>query len=889
MTPRSLQIAFALCFLAIGSVFADVRLTEFEATNTSGITDEDGTFQPWIEVWNTSTTDKLALTGWTLSHGAATWTFPNVEIQPDERIVVWASGKNRIGVTSPLHTNFTLAASGGTLTLRNSSAVIVSQFQNYPAQSANKSWGRDEWDTATVPTSVGSYSTPTPGERNNYSGTGVAGKLTIGTSSRAFTGTLSVPISQVTPDAGAIIRYTTDGSVPTGGSTQYSTALTVSATAVIRARVFKSGLLPGETETQGFLLLDASTSGFSSTMPIVALTNFGAGEPPAEGDQNSFMWVWTQSPTDNRSHLTDLPVLAVRTVIDRHGRTTLGNAKYNVNVEARKPRDDDDNDVALLGMPAGSDYIFSGPYDLDRSEIHNPFIFSLSNQIGRYAPRVQLAELFFEVNGGALKFSGTSNGDYFGIYNIEEKIRRDSDRVDIAKLTTYDNSTPAVTGGYIWKVDQLDTGDTGFSAGGQTMAYYYPKEREIKSPQRDPQEQYLTSAITAFYTALNGANSTNPITGYAAYLDVDAAIDHHLLNTWAFNVDAFRLSGYWHKDRGGKLIAGPAWDFDRALSGNDDRDDNPAVWTSTGSTAFFSFSWWDKLFHDIDFYQKYIDRWQNLRRDIFSRTKVEALIDSLNAQMSQQAIDRDVARWGKTKRAWTRPYTPFNTIAASQTAEVQRLKDYLQQRADFFDSQWLGPVNPSIAAGSVASGTKVTLTGPANATIYYSVNGTDPRPSGGGAPSPAQIYNAGTQIPVNGSTRIRARAYNSNWALPTGSGAPPLVSKWGGLLDANYSTFVPAAAGSLVMTEINYHPANPTAAELAIKPTKIGPYNRNRSVPSSAKMASPTPSLRLIRSISPPAPSSWSRRIQPLSPPDTVPWAPWLGRGRRIFPIAASR
>ncbi len=39
-------------------------------------------------------------------------------------------------------------------------------------------------------------------------------------------------------------------------------------------------------------------------------------------------------------------------------------------------------------------------------------------------------------------------------------------------------------------------------------------------------------------TALNASYFKDPVRGYAKYIDVDAAIDHHLLNVVAFNVDA---------------------------------------------------------------------------------------------------------------------------------------------------------------------------------------------------------------------------------------------------------------------------------------------------------------------------------------------------------------
>ncbi|MEO7317980.1 MAG: CotH kinase family protein, partial [Chthoniobacteraceae bacterium] len=818
MTLRSAQLSFLLIFtiLAAAARAQDVRITEFQAVNVSGIVDENNSQQGWIEIWNPSTTTPMPLSLWKLTNGTTTWTFPSVIINPDEFMIIWASGKNRTVVTAPLHTNFTLPAEGGTVSLLRSNNTAASTIASYPAQTADTSWGRDEWDVVTTPTQVGKYTTPTPGKRNNFSGSGVAGKVIFDKLSQSFTGTLVLTLSKEIVDPAAVIRYTTNGAVPTATSAVFTVPLNVTTTQMIRARIYKPGLLPGETETQCYLLRDATTTAFSSAMPIIVISNFGQGQPPDAGDQNGFAWVWEPASPDNRSRLTNMPTLATRIAIDRRGSSTINNAKYNLNMEARRARNDEDRDISLLGMPDGSDYVMSGPYDFDRSEIHNPFIYALSNQIGRYAPRTRLAEVFMKVNAGALNFSGTGN-DYYGIYNVMEKIRRDKNRVDIHKLDTYDNDAVGKTGGFIWKVDRKDSGDDGFSAGGQGFAYYYPKEVELELPQRDPQEQFLSTYINSFNTALQSPTWNNPTTGYAAFLDVPAAIDHHLLNLWPMNVDAFRLSGYWHKERGGKLIAGPIWDFDRAMESTDSRDDFPAAWIGGGdATPFFTYTWWNRLFADIEFYQKYIDRWQSLRRGAFSAANVNALLDSLNAQMSAEAINRDVARWSLTKRAWTRPFSPFTAMPASQAAEVQRIKDWLQQRANFFDSQWVGPVTASLAEGNVAAGTQVTLIGPVGVPIHYTLDGADPRPTGGAAPGVATLYTG--PITINATTRIRARAYKSNHTALVSGTNPPLLSKWSGLTNVRYSTDTPAASGNLVVTEINYHPANPSAAELVVNP-----------------------------------------------------------------------
>ena len=800
--PMSLfRVAAALAAFFALALFTQAAfvITEILPVNSAGLKDEDGTFQPWIEIWNTDAVSKYSLSGYKLVHGATQWILPAIEIMPDERLVIFASGKNRTTLTSSLHTNFTLSASGGALSFVQPSGTVESSFTAYPAQAANVSYGRD----LAEPTLVGSYSSPTPGEPNNYTGTGVAGKLVPSLSSRAFAGSLSVNLALETVAAGAVMRYTTDGTVPVSTSPVYTggSPIVISATTLLRARVFQTGKLPGETESMGYLLLDETTSGFNTAAPIVVVSNFGLGTFPDNGDQASFMWVWEPALTDGRARLSSVPTLAGRTVVDRRGSSTLGNPKTNFNLEARHGRDDADRDISLLGMPEGSDWVFGAPFDFDRSYLHNPFFYDLSNNIGRQAMRTRMAEVFVETTGGALNFAGNGSGDYYGVYNVTEKVRRGKDRLDIAKLESYDNDVVGVTGGYIFKVDRLDPGDGGFNAGGQGLAYYYPKEIDIKAPQRDPQEQYLTTFLNSINTVVNSAGFADPTTGYAAWIDVPAAVDHHLLNLWTFNVDAFRLSAYLHKDRGGKLVYGPVWDVDRGLSSTDGRDANPAVWGD-----FYNHWWFPRLFSDPDFYQRSIDRWVELRRTHFSPTSVNALIDTLNAEVTPEAVDRDVARWSKAKRTWTSPFTGA-FYPASQDAEVQRLKDYLQQRANFFDTQWVSPVTFNHNGGTVAAGFAVTMSGPAGATIYYTLNGTDPRPSGGAVPSGGGgIFTYTGPITINSTTRVRARAYNPNWTALSGGSAPPLVSKWSGVTDTVFATVPAAILGRLVPSEVHYNP-----------------------------------------------------------------------------------
>ncbi|RYD25043.1 MAG: hypothetical protein EOP86_27835, partial [Verrucomicrobiaceae bacterium] len=359
----------------------------------------------------------------------------------------------------------------------------------------------------------------------------------------------------------------------------YTGPITVSSTQMIRARIFQPGKLPGETASEAFLLLNsaAATQNFSSAMPVMVVSNFLPSPPPvSKADQAAFLWLWEPTvPGVSTVKLTDPPTFTSRVRVRRRGSSTLDNPKYNLDLEIRNAYDDAERDTALLGMPEHSDWIMHAPYSFDRSLMHNPFIFSVSNSIGRYAPRARMAEVFLEVTGSSLSFTNAASGDYYGIYNILEKIRRGGNRQNLSRLDTYNNGDSGKTGGYIWKVDRADT-DESFSAGGVPgsggvgMAYDYPNGLSMKSPQRDPQEKYLTQYLNEFNTALQ-AGKKDPLTGWPAYLDIVPTIDHHLMNTWALCVDALRLSAFWHKDRDAKMAAGPLWDFDRAFASADER------------------------------------------------------------------------------------------------------------------------------------------------------------------------------------------------------------------------------------------------------------------------------------------------------------------------------
>jgi hypothetical protein len=753
----------------------DLRITEFLGDNSRGIRDEDGDQTDWLEVRNFGRAP-LSLAGWSLTTsagGGARWVFPDRVMGVGEYLVIFASGKNRTNAAGILHTDFKLPKSGGSLRLFKPDGTEAGGFVNYPSLPEDTSYGLVPGVTG----AAGYFVKPTPGFKNSEGGLGFAPEVEFSESSRTFTQTLGVALD--TPEATAVIRYTTDQTEPTAQSPAYSGPLILSNATIIRARAFQTGLLPGPVHTESFFPLSPSLGAYTSTLPVVVINDFDGGRPPLGGRIPAYVQVF-EPGSDGVTRLTDSPVLTSRAGIGTRGSSTSGNAKMNLRLEFRDEVDED-RKLSFAGLPADGDWVLYAPSNFDPALINNSFAHHLSREIGRYSPRTRYVEVYFQ-NVGVVPLD---NRHYQGVYILEERIELGNDRVDVDRVAPGATQPPAVTGGYLFKIDRFG-GDDGFVfTSRQQVLVLEPPGSELTSPQQN----WLQQHFDAFETALYGPQFRDPVRGYRPYIDVPSWIDHHLLNVVLFNVDALRLSAYFHKPQNGPLAFGPVWDFDRALRSTDGRDFNPRVWRSTSQdrgTDFFNYTWWDQLFKDVDFYQEYIDRYEQLRRRQFSVTALHRLVDLEVAQVVE-AQPREARRWGSRARG-------------GYAREISDLKAWLSNRVAFIDGQFVRPPGPFVA-DTTRRLVQLNYTPPVGTTVYYTLDGSDPRARGGGVAARALVWDGTLAVPTN--ALLTARAFKSTHAAFTGPNNPPLKSLWSGVVREPVGGRPPTVA----LTEIHFHPA----------------------------------------------------------------------------------
>jgi len=727
--------------------FKSVFISEFLPINKQGLLDNEGERSGWIELYNPAQTP-IRLKDWFLTDNRTNltrWRFPDVVLLPDKYLLVFASGKQRTNDLAHLHASFRLGKETRYLALINPATNVVSEF-TVEKSVPDVSWGRVRGE----PSLQGRLPRPTPGRANPISGSGFAPDVKFSAKSQTFTGSIQLRLS--TASSKAIIRYTLNGNLPTNGSPAYSEPLSITNSTEVRARAFESDRLPGPPHSEAYFKLATNVLDFTSTLPILLMDTFGRNVSVSA--QGTFACLALFEPRNGKTSLTNPPVLVARASHHVRGSTSSG---FPQSPFAIKVLDefDEERHIPFFGLPSDSDWVLYAPNGYDLPMIHNPLVYQLSREMGRYSPRTRFIEAFVVRSPGPVR-----DPHYYGLYVLTEKIKVSKDRINIDRIGPEDLKPPNVTGGYILKFDRLGPGERGvFATGDRGMIYVEPKEQTIRLPQRKEQFNYLEKFLTEFDGALNGPKFKDPVSGYRAYLDVDAAIDFHVLEVLSGNVDAMVLSTYFYKPRGGKITCGPHWDFDRALGSTDGRDDNPRNW-NTG--PFFGGNWWPQLFSDIDFWQQWVDRWQNLRQNHFSLTNLNRLIDQLAGEV-REAQPREYKRWGLQPRG------------GSYQSEIDLMKTWLSNRIDFIDGQLVAAPRIVPESGMVKIDTPITLAANTNAIIYYTIDGTDPRLPQGAISSSALQYKE--PVRLSKQTRLLARAYDTKQRQ---SGGPPLSTAWSG-------------------------------------------------------------------------------------------------------------
>lgn len=420
---------------------------------------------------------------------------------------------------------------------------------------------------------------------------------------------------------------------------------------------------------------------FISNLPIIKINTFGQGIPDDPKIGSDFI-VIDNGPGNLNYDTNTTYAFQHRIGIEQRGSSSGSAPKKSYGFETWD-NNDIDVDTTFLGLPSESDWILSASY-YDKTLMRNVLSYKLFNDMGHYASRTRYCELFL-------------NDQYQGVYVVMEKIKRNENRVDVANLTAADTTGDQLTGGYIIKIDKFTgSGGDGFNSNyppsnptGDAIYYQYesPDQFELVQQQKD----YIRRYVDSFETALYSSNFQDVTNGYRRYAGERTFMDYMFVNEMSKNVDGYRLSTYFYKDKyskGGKLKAGPAWDYDITWMNADycqaEIDTGWAYNLSYVCAGAAVPAHWERMMLDTLFRQHARCRWFSLREGPLHIDTLFAYID-LTVAYINQGQQRNFTLWPIIGQAtWPQPQPLPQTYAE----EILRLKNWITGRFAWLDAQF---------------------------------------------------------------------------------------------------------------------------------------------------------------------------------------------------------
>jgi hypothetical protein len=806
-------------------------ITEFMAENEGSFLDEDSETSDWIEIFNPGP-GTVSLQGWYLTDDPddlTQWRFPATNLAANTYLIVFASGNDRTNAGAPLHTNFRLDADEGYIALVHPDGqTIASEFwPTYPPQRANVSFG---WSGG-----LAYFLKPTPGAVNDVGVLGFVADTKFSTNRGFFFAPIDVTIRCSTP--GATIIYTTDGGEPSLSLGTRIAALNATSppvalvhlttTTILRAAAFKEDFVPANIDTHTYIF---PSQVVTQARPAGASTTW-IDDPPGNGQSYPADFTVTASVVNTSppgysftNALLAIPSISLVTPLDGifgsangiyarpfmqgtnwERRTSVelihpdGQSGFQVDAGLRMHGAVSRLNAAISKHPMR--LIFRGEYGA--AELEYPFFTGSSVQRFDHLVFRACSTDAWAINDildflwrsgdatyqrdqwmrdsqlamGHLSARGVYvhlylNGLYWGLYNVTERM---SDSFFAAHL-----------GGDRTEYDVVTDFD-GEAVAGDRLAWAELLRLAGQAPS-DPSALWQMQGLN-----LNGTRNTN----FPVLIHLDNFIDYMALHIYAAAID-WPGRNWWAARRRTADSDGFhffVWDQEIAL----DRLDRVGTWGNAPANIEAVYEpntpgqIYDGLRRDPEFKLRFADR---LQKHLFNGGALT--IQSNRARWAARAAEMDRAIVGESARWGDAHHTP----AYTRQADWLRMSNFTQNT--YWSANevraWQRFRNvglyPNVGApvfnqfgGDVPLGFPLVMTHTnATGTIYFTLDGTDPRLRGGALAPSAIAYVQ--PVVLLSPTLVRARVRSG--------------TSWSAVVEAQF--FTPEDFSKLQLSEVMYNP-----------------------------------------------------------------------------------
>ncbi|MEZ6118430.1 MAG: lamin tail domain-containing protein [Pirellulaceae bacterium] len=767
----------------------------------------------WIEIANRSS-EAVSLDGVYLSDSLSLWNkwqFPNdTHIPPNGYLVVFASGLDirspQLDEQSVLHTNFKLAADGEPLVLRDTDGQIIQEIEAPLAQIQDVSYGVDSsgnW---------GYLRTATPGSGNSAGyAAGVA--AVVASAQRGFYDSpFTVELSSTTP--GVQIRYTVDGSEPTASHGQiYGSPITINTTTNLRYAAFGDNVLSSPVETQTYLFVaDVLQQPYNVPGFPNGTSTWAGGSVWVPQDQQMDPEIVNST---TYAELMDDALLAIPTLsITSEQATIFGDSGWYDGEDVESPIS---IEVLYPNNATANQQAYAGIQSHSHDRIKRSLRLSFKSEFGESTFKTDLFQSAYsqidKVNSIVLR--GGNNRSWARVFNPARTTYTIDEFSRTSQLAMSGYGMPGsfvhlyINGVYWGLYNPVARADADWNArqfGGADDDWYVFNHGGALSGDSS-RVNYLSNSLldkdmsqTANYQELQ------------QYVDVQAFADYIILAKYTSLADWPDNNYYGSlKNAGQDGQTQPlrffSWDSEwswgeRSASGGHAFVQEELRASAAPATTLIT-SIWQSVRQSPEFMTLFADRVHSHLSDGGALSNEVALQrwQSINSTI-YDAVIAESARWGDALESIGQP-------TRTRDSDWQRQFDRIAEFISNNDQHLLAAVRtegfyplldaPQYSAPSGTLQQPLQIANPnQQGVVYYTVDGSDPRAVGGAVSATARV-SQGNAIELSaGNTLVRSRVL--------------LGGVWSAVTESN---FVAAEPVDLAITELMYHPSEPTANEIA--------------------------------------------------------------------------
>lgn len=536
---------------------------------------------------------------------------------------------------------FKLTRTGETVTLFNPNGSIANQV-TFPAVDIDHSYGRKPDGSV----SFCFMSSPTPQTSNNSSTcySGYAGTVIFNRASGFYNSTQNITLSTSIP--GASIRYTTNGNVPKSTDRLYTSAISVSSSKTIRARVFLSGYLPGPTITNTYLIdVDTHLPVFSIVTDSLNLWDYNTGiyvkGPNAE----------SASPYFGANFWQDWAKPASVEFFDKNQNSVV---KFDSDIEISgnysRAKDQKSFEIKLSDRYGTSELNYSfwpdKPYvdKVDKLILHNAgtdwnvvhFRDGLMERIMKNTHSGYLSSV------PSIMFL---NGAYWGVYNIREH-----------------NDNNWIKTNYGLDKDEIDL----LREGGSTM-----EVKEGSDVSFWDMYNYATSQNASSQSYYDHMNTVLDLKNYADYFIAETYYNNgDWIGEWTNNIKL------WRPNAPGSKWKYLLYDTDYGLGLKGSVNDNRLSMAINPVAFSHSSEMFDAILDNPTFKRYFINRYADLINTIYLPSNVEDVIEHFEDSMAFDMVEH-FAKWGSNSSTWQ---SNINSMKSFINARPDKARDYIRSQ-----------------------------------------------------------------------------------------------------------------------------------------------------------------------------------------------------------------